>query len=125
VSSRQALLALPRGMVPYGQVGGDQVTARVDPRMNVSPADRIRLGLDMRGLHFFDADNELALLFRPSVDGTCLGIIACGPPCKADIRNLISSLNVKVVACAAENSNPGGWRNNCSAAARHRPRLLH
>jgi multiple sugar transport system ATP-binding protein len=46
----------------YGQVGGDQVTARVDPRMNVSPGDRVKLGLDTRGMHFFDAESEKALL---------------------------------------------------------------
>jgi multiple sugar transport system ATP-binding protein len=46
----------------YGLVGGDQVTARVDPRIAVQPGDRIKLGLDMRGLHFFDAESELALL---------------------------------------------------------------
>src|SRR6266542_3167123 len=46
----------------YGQVGGDQVTARVDPRMNVSPGDKVRLGLDTRVLHFFDSESETALL---------------------------------------------------------------
>ncbi|HEX2646189.1 MAG TPA: sn-glycerol-3-phosphate ABC transporter ATP-binding protein UgpC [Candidatus Dormibacteraeota bacterium] len=46
----------------YGAVGGDQVTARVDPRMNVSPGDRVRLGLDTRGLHFFEAESEQALI---------------------------------------------------------------
>jgi multiple sugar transport system ATP-binding protein len=46
----------------YGQVGGDQVTARVDPRMNVSPGDRVKLGLDTRGMHFFDSETEKALL---------------------------------------------------------------
>src|SRR5579864_8607115 len=45
----------------YGQVGGDQVTARVDPRMNVSPGDQVKLGLDTRGLHFFDSESELAV----------------------------------------------------------------
>jgi len=45
----------------YGQVGGDQVTARVDPRLNVAPGDRVRLGLDTRSLHFFDAQSEKAL----------------------------------------------------------------
>jgi multiple sugar transport system ATP-binding protein len=45
----------------YGQVGGDQVTARVDPRMSVQSGDRVRLGLDTRGLHFFDAETERAL----------------------------------------------------------------
>jgi multiple sugar transport system ATP-binding protein len=46
----------------YGMVGSDQVTARVDPRMSVAPGDQARLGLDLRGLHFFDAETELALL---------------------------------------------------------------
>ncbi|HKW08560.1 MAG TPA: sn-glycerol-3-phosphate ABC transporter ATP-binding protein UgpC [Candidatus Dormibacteraeota bacterium] len=46
----------------YGQVGGDQVTARVDPRMNVSPGDRVKLGLDTRGMHFFDSETEKALI---------------------------------------------------------------
>ena len=44
----------------YGQVGGDQVTARIDPRLSVAPGDRIRLGLDTRSLHFFDAQSEKA-----------------------------------------------------------------
>jgi multiple sugar transport system ATP-binding protein len=44
----------------YGQVGADQMTARVDPRLNVSPGDRVRLGLDTRGLHFFDSQTEKA-----------------------------------------------------------------
>jgi multiple sugar transport system ATP-binding protein len=46
----------------YGQVGGDTVTARVDPRMKVTPGDRVRLGLDLRSLHFFDAETEKAVL---------------------------------------------------------------
>jgi multiple sugar transport system ATP-binding protein len=46
----------------YGMVGGDQVTARVDPRMTVGPGDRVKLGLDTRTLHFFDGESELALL---------------------------------------------------------------
>jgi multiple sugar transport system ATP-binding protein len=46
----------------YGMVGGDQVTARIDPRLNVTPGDRIKLGLDTRGLHFFDAESEQALI---------------------------------------------------------------
>jgi multiple sugar transport system ATP-binding protein len=46
----------------YGQVGGDAVTARVDPRMKVDPGDTVKLGLDSRTLHFFDAETELALL---------------------------------------------------------------
>ncbi|MEO8745291.1 MAG: sn-glycerol-3-phosphate ABC transporter ATP-binding protein UgpC [Candidatus Dormiibacterota bacterium] len=46
----------------YGQVGTDQVTARVDPRMAVQPGDKVKLGLDTRGLHFFDSVSEKALL---------------------------------------------------------------
>ena len=44
----------------YGQVGGDAVTARVDPRMKVEPGDTAKLGLDVRGLHLFDAQTETA-----------------------------------------------------------------
>jgi len=46
----------------YGMVGGDQITARVDPRLSVAPGDRVKLGLDTRTLHFFDAESEQALL---------------------------------------------------------------
>ena len=46
----------------YGTVGGDQVTARVDPRMAVAVGDTVRLGLDTRTLHLFDAGTEKALL---------------------------------------------------------------
>jgi multiple sugar transport system ATP-binding protein len=46
----------------YGQVGSDQVTARVDPRMSVHVGDTVKLGLDTRGLHFFDAESEKALI---------------------------------------------------------------
>jgi multiple sugar transport system ATP-binding protein len=46
----------------YGQVGGDAITARVDPRIKVEPGDKIRLGLDSRGMHLFDAETESALL---------------------------------------------------------------
>jgi ABC-type sugar transport system ATPase subunit len=46
----------------YGVVGADQVTARVDPRLSVTPGERVRLRIDIRGLHFFDAENERALL---------------------------------------------------------------
>jgi multiple sugar transport system ATP-binding protein len=46
----------------YGTVGGDQVTARVDPRMNVTSGDQVRLGLDTRGLHFFEGETEKALI---------------------------------------------------------------
>jgi multiple sugar transport system ATP-binding protein len=46
----------------YGQVGGDAITARVDPRMKVEPGDSVRVGLDTRTLHFFEAETDLALL---------------------------------------------------------------
>jgi multiple sugar transport system ATP-binding protein len=46
----------------YGQVGGDAITARVDPRMKVDPGDSVRVGLDTRTLHFFESETELALL---------------------------------------------------------------
>jgi multiple sugar transport system ATP-binding protein len=46
----------------YGQVGEDQVTARVDPRMQVAVGDEVKLGLDTRSLHLFDAETEKALL---------------------------------------------------------------
>jgi len=46
----------------YGQVGGDTVTARVDPRLKVAPEDHVRLGLDVRSLHLFDSETEKALL---------------------------------------------------------------
>ncbi len=46
----------------YGQVGGDTVTARVEPRMKVEPGDQVRLGVDLRGLHVFDAQTEDSLL---------------------------------------------------------------
>src|SRR5437879_10516582 len=46
----------------YGQVGGDTVTAPVDPKMKVEPGDNVKLGLDTRTLHLFDAQTEQALL---------------------------------------------------------------
>jgi multiple sugar transport system ATP-binding protein len=46
----------------YGQVGGDAITARVDPRMKVEAGGRARLGLDARSLHLFDSETEKALI---------------------------------------------------------------
>jgi multiple sugar transport system ATP-binding protein len=46
----------------YGQVGSDSVTARVDPKIKVEAGDKIRLGLDVRSLHLFDAETEGSLL---------------------------------------------------------------
>jgi multiple sugar transport system ATP-binding protein len=45
----------------YGNVGGDAITARVDPNMKVSPGDRVRLGVDMRRLHLFDGPTGKAI----------------------------------------------------------------
>src|SRR5258707_5335258 len=46
----------------YGQVGRDQVTSRVDPRIAGQPGDMVHLGLDTRPLPPFDAESEAALL---------------------------------------------------------------
>ena len=46
----------------YGTVGGDTITARVDPKLKVTAGDRIRLGVDTRRLHLFDSETEKAVL---------------------------------------------------------------
>ena len=46
----------------FGTVGGDSITARVDPNLKVEPGDRVRLSLDTRRLHAFDPAGEQALL---------------------------------------------------------------
>ena len=46
----------------YGRVGGDTITARVDPQVKVAPGDRIRLGLRKEALHLFDAKDQHALI---------------------------------------------------------------
>ncbi len=45
----------------YGKVGADDIIARVDPQLKVAVGDRVRLGLNMRRLHLFDAETELAV----------------------------------------------------------------
>jgi multiple sugar transport system ATP-binding protein len=45
----------------YGTVGGDAITARVDPNLKVSPGDRVRLGVDMRRLHLFEGPTGKAI----------------------------------------------------------------
>src|SRR5260221_282507 len=50
----------------YGQVGSDQVTARVDPRMAVHPGDKVPLGPDILSLHFFDAETPKKVLLTNS-----------------------------------------------------------
>jgi len=45
----------------YGAVGGDAITARVDPNMKVTPGDRVLLGVDMRRLHLFDGPTGEAI----------------------------------------------------------------
>ncbi|HEV2033522.1 MAG TPA: sn-glycerol-3-phosphate ABC transporter ATP-binding protein UgpC [Candidatus Dormibacteraeota bacterium] len=46
----------------YGQVGGDAITARVDPQLKVDPGDRIKLGVDTRRLHLFEPVTGAAIL---------------------------------------------------------------
>jgi multiple sugar transport system ATP-binding protein len=46
----------------YGVVGADSLIARVDPNLKASPGDRIKLGLNTRRLHLFDAESEKAVL---------------------------------------------------------------
>ncbi|HKW69074.1 MAG TPA: sn-glycerol-3-phosphate ABC transporter ATP-binding protein UgpC [Candidatus Dormibacteraeota bacterium] len=46
----------------YGKVGADDVTARVDPQLKASVGEKVRLGINMRRLHLFDAETEKALL---------------------------------------------------------------
>ncbi len=46
----------------YGTVGGDTITARVDPQLKVAPGDRVKLGVDTRRLHLFDPVTEIAIL---------------------------------------------------------------
>jgi multiple sugar transport system ATP-binding protein len=46
----------------YGQVGGDSITARVDPQLKVDPGDRVRLGVDTRRLHLFEPTTGAAIL---------------------------------------------------------------
>ncbi len=46
----------------YGKVGADDVIARVDPHFKAAPGDKVRLGLNMRRLHLFDAKTEQALM---------------------------------------------------------------
>jgi multiple sugar transport system ATP-binding protein len=45
----------------YGKVGADDITARVDPHLKVAVGDRVRMGLNMRRLHLFDAETEQAV----------------------------------------------------------------
>ncbi len=46
----------------FGVAGADPLSARVDPNLTVRPGDHIRLGIDTRRLHVFDATTETALL---------------------------------------------------------------
>ncbi len=46
----------------YGKVGGDDLVARVDPQLKVSVGDLVRLGINMRRLHLFDAESEKAVM---------------------------------------------------------------
>jgi multiple sugar transport system ATP-binding protein len=46
----------------YGTCGSDTLTARVDPKLHVQAGDKVRLGMNMRHLHLFDAVTEQALV---------------------------------------------------------------
>lgn len=46
----------------YGTCGSDSLTARVEPGVKVAAGDLIKLGLDRRHLHLFDAETEQAIL---------------------------------------------------------------
>jgi multiple sugar transport system ATP-binding protein len=45
----------------YGLVGSDSLIARVDPKLKAAAGDRIKLGVDMRRIHIFDAATEAAV----------------------------------------------------------------
>jgi multiple sugar transport system ATP-binding protein len=45
----------------YGTCGGDSLAARVEPSLKVAAGDSVRLGLDRRHLHLFDADTNEAI----------------------------------------------------------------
>ena len=45
----------------YGKVGADDLTARVDPHLKVSVGDMVRMGINTRRLHLFDAESEQAV----------------------------------------------------------------
>jgi multiple sugar transport system ATP-binding protein len=45
----------------YGKIGADDLIARVDPQLKVDVGDRVRLGVDLRRLHLFDAETEEAV----------------------------------------------------------------
>ncbi len=46
----------------YGKVGNDDLIARVDPHYRVAIGDQVKLGVNMRRLHLFDAESEKAVL---------------------------------------------------------------
>ena len=46
----------------YGTCGSDTITARVDPKLKVEAGDSIRLGINLRHLHLFDAETEQTLI---------------------------------------------------------------
>src|SRR5213078_4846678 len=45
----------------YGKIGSDDLIARVDPALKVSIGDRVRLAVNMKRLHLFDAETEKAV----------------------------------------------------------------
>jgi ABC-type sugar transport system ATPase subunit len=62
VMSAEVVEVLGSDQYLYGKVGGDEMIARLDPQFKVAVGDRVRLHVDMRRLHLFDATSERAVL---------------------------------------------------------------
>jgi multiple sugar transport system ATP-binding protein len=62
VMSAEVVEVLGSDQYLYGKVGGDEMIARLDPQFKVAVGDRVRLHVDMRRLHLFDAKSERAVL---------------------------------------------------------------
>jgi multiple sugar transport system ATP-binding protein len=52
---------LGRDRFVYGTAGENEIVARVDPRLDVSRGERMRLAIDVREVHLFDAQSGRAL----------------------------------------------------------------
>ncbi len=58
----EAVEVLGADQYAYGVVGGDTITARVDPDLALAPGDRVTLSVDVRHLHLFDSVTQEAIL---------------------------------------------------------------
>jgi multiple sugar transport system ATP-binding protein len=58
----EAVEVLGADQYAYGVVGGDTITARVDPDLALAPGDRVMLSVDARHLHLFDSVTQEAIL---------------------------------------------------------------